>query len=76
MVNYTIKLKSFEDIYEFVKKCNQLNCDADLICGRATVDAKSLLGVFSLDINRSLKLAINTNNPFLAERIMEPYIAA
>ena len=41
MVNYTIKLKSFEDIYEFVKKCNQLDCDADLICGRATVDAKS-----------------------------------
>lgn len=76
MINYTIQLKSLDDIYEFVKKCNQLDCDIDLICGRCTVDAKSLLGVISLDIRRSLRLVLNTTNAFLAEQIMAPYIAA
>lgn len=76
MFQYKIKLKSFEDIHEFVKTCNKIDCDTDLSCGRTTVDAKSLLGVISLDIRQILYLSVNTDCILGEYDMILPYLAA
>ena len=36
--------------------------DFDLVQGRATIDAKSFLGILSMDLSKSLKLVIHDND--------------
>lgn len=58
MKQYPIKLKSVQDIKEFVNEVRTLDCEMDLVCGRYTVDAKSIMGVFSLDLTNTLTLQV------------------
>ena len=43
-----------QDADKFNKLCSKFNCDMDLQSGKYYVDAKSIMGVFSLDLTRSL----------------------
>ena len=54
MNEFNIKLDSVEKVKEFVKITNKIPSDMDLIVGRYIIDAKSIMGVFSLDLTRSL----------------------
>lgn len=58
MKQYPIKLKSVEDIKDFVNEVRTLDCELDLVSGRYTVDAKSIMGVFSLDLTNPLTLQV------------------
>ena len=51
-----ITLSSIDDVKVFVNEINLLPCDADLVSGRYTVDAKSIMGIFSLDLSGPLVL--------------------
>ncbi len=57
-----ISLKSIDDVKVFVNEVNQLSCDADLASGRYVVDAKSIMGIFSLDLTSPIKLEIHCQN--------------
>lgn len=57
-----ISLKSIDDVKLFVNEVNQLPCDADLASGRYVVDAKSIMGIFSLDLTNPIKLDIHCQN--------------
>ena len=76
MISLKVKLKDANEIQDFVWKCNQLNCDADIIAGRYTVDAKSILGIFSVDLSKSLKLIVYTEDSNLVYDTMREYIVA
>jgi phosphotransferase system HPr-like phosphotransfer protein len=76
MQNLTIKLDTVEKVKGFVNMVAPLEGDIDLAGDRYVVDAKSIMGIFSLDLSKPLTLTIH--NPAAAERIlpqMEQYRA-
>ena len=71
MVKAVIKLVSIDDVKEFVKKANEKNYDIDLSLGKYTVDAKSIMGIFSLDLSRDIGLTIHSDNDSFLDEIKE-----
>lgn len=49
-----IKLSAAEDVKEFVRAAEQCDFDIDVFYNRIIIDAKSILGVLSLDLSRTL----------------------
>jgi phosphotransferase system HPr-like phosphotransfer protein len=58
MMSAMIYLNSFDKIKNFVDITNQLDCDIDLISGRYVIDAKSIMGIFSLDLSKPIEIKI------------------
>ena len=76
MKSVTLKLSQAEEIKEFVNTVNRYSYEMDLRAGRHVVDAKSILGIFSLDLSKPIALEIygddcaellNEIAPFIAE---------
>ncbi len=63
-----VNLNSVEKVKEFVADVSRFEEDIDLVSGRFIVDAKSIMGIFSLDLSKPLILNVNGKNP---ERVME-----
>jgi len=57
-----IKLDSIDAVRDFVNTVNRFTSDFDLISGRYVIDAKSIMGIFSLDLSKPLVLEIHENN--------------
>ncbi len=57
-----IRLDSVEKVKEFVNRIQTYDAEVDLISGQQEVDAKSLLGIFSLDLTRPIKVRILVNS--------------
>ena len=49
-----ILLKSIDDVKEFVNEVSKVPYDVDLSSGRYVVDAKSIMGIFSLDLSNKI----------------------
>ena len=58
MKSIPIKLSFAEEVKTFVNTVNRYPYDVDLRAGRHVVDAKSILGIFSLDLSRPITLDI------------------
>lgn len=54
----TIRLKSTEEVREFVKEVMMLQNEYDLISGKYVTDAKSILGIYSLNLSKPLELVM------------------
>ncbi len=54
-----IKLDSIDKVRNFVNTVNRYTSDFDLINGRYVIDAKSIMGIFSLDLSKPLILEIH-----------------
>ena len=50
MIEFEMNLSSINDVKDFVKTVSRYDFDVDLIAGRYIVDAKSIMGIFSLDL--------------------------
>ncbi|MDD3205215.1 MAG: HPr family phosphocarrier protein [Lachnospiraceae bacterium] len=59
MKSFNIKLGTVEEIKEFVNEIGKIEGDFDLISGRYTIDAKSIVGILSLDLGNILQLKVN-----------------
>ncbi len=59
MTTFKIKLITIEDVRNFVTNANMQMCDADVVSGRYTIDAKSLLGIFSLDLSQPVEVHVH-----------------
>ncbi len=59
MITVSILLDSVEKIQRFVSIISKYSCDFDIESGHSCIDAKSLVGLFSLDISKPLRLTIN-----------------
>lgn len=53
-----IMLSSINDVKAFVNIVNNYNFDVDLVSGRYVVDAKSIMGIFSLDLSKPIKVEV------------------
>ncbi|MBQ8824910.1 MAG: HPr family phosphocarrier protein [Ruminococcus sp.] len=63
MYETTVELKAINDVKEFVNTVMLFDYDIDLVSGRYAVDAKSIMGIFSLDLSKSIKLQAHTEDP-------------
>ena len=59
MQKYGIKLSLAENVKNFVNIVNKFDFDMDLRAGRHVVDAKSILGIFSLDLSKVITLEVD-----------------
>ncbi len=62
MRTINIMLNSVDKVKKFVNIVGAFDFDCDLVSDRYVVDAKSIMGIFSLDLGKSLKLNIHTEN--------------
>lgn len=59
MQTVQISLNSIDKVKSFVNAVTQFDYDFDLISGRYVIDAKSIMGIFSLDLSKPIDLAIH-----------------
>ena len=62
MKSIYIKLTTIDDVYSLVKALLAFDGDVDLVSGRYIVDGRSLLGIFSLDLTKPVKLIFHDEN--------------
>ena len=53
-----IQLKTINDVKDFVNIVSKCSYDVDLSSGRYVVDAKSIMGIFSLDLSKPINVEI------------------
>ena len=58
MKTVDISLNSIEKVKNFVNLINRFDYDFDLVSGRYVIDAKSIMGIFSLDLSKPIALNI------------------
>jgi len=71
MKKIQIKLATIEDIKNFVNTLAKFTVDIDLQSGRYTVDARSLMGIFSLDLMKPIDFIIHSEDENIVKPILE-----
>ena len=74
MVRRKVKLEEINEIQEFNCICFQFDCDMDLVGGKYYVDAKSIMGIFSLNLDLPLELIADTDDENLVDEKFAKYI--
>ncbi len=59
MTTVTVKIDTIEKIKDFVNALTSFDNDFDLVHDRYVIDAKSIMGIFSLDTSKNLTLKIH-----------------
>lgn len=75
MKTVKINLNSIDKVKNFVNSISKYDTDFDLVSGRYIIDAKSIMGIFSLDLSKEIDLNIHEDHQL--EEILkdlEPYI--
>ena len=75
MKTVLISLNSIDKVKSFVNSITKFDYDFDLVSGRYVIDAKSIMGIFSLDLSKSIDLNIHDDDGI--DNILsalEPYI--
>ena len=74
MKEFKVKLTTIEDVKRFVNCVSCFDYDVDLISGRYAIDAKSIMGLFSIDLSNELKLVAHTDDTAELEAKLSAYI--
>ena len=75
MKTIQISLNSIDKVKSFVNDIKKFDYDFDLVSGRYVIDAKSIMGIFSLDLSKPIDLNIHVEDG--TDEVMEalkPYI--
>ncbi len=74
MIEFNISINSVHAVKQFVEAANKYDFDIDLSSGRYSIDGKSIMGIFSLDLEKPIKLIahIDESDEFVAD--MKPFI--
>ena len=74
MKSVKIKLSTIADVRDFVNIVSKSDTEIDLTSGRYVVDAKSILGIFSIDLSRPIRMDIYSDSCDDLLKALEPYI--
>lgn len=76
MKSYKLDLNSIEKVKGFVSAIGNMEGYFDLVSGRYVVDAKSIMGIFSMDLSKNVELRILETNEKLSEieKAIAPYL--
>lgn len=58
----TISLTEVNQVKRFVNLIGQAPFDVDVVSGRYTVNAKSMLGIYSLDLSKPIQVVIHSDD--------------
>ena len=62
MKTANIRINTIEDVKNFVTTVTKCNYEVDIVSGRYAIDAKSIMGIFSLDLSKPIDLNIHAEN--------------
>ncbi len=62
MKTVKININTINDVKSFVSIVSRCDYDVDIISGRYAIDAKSIMGIFSLDLSKELTLNIHSDD--------------
>lgn len=65
MKTVKISLNSIDKVKSFVNDITKFDYDFDLVSGRYVIDAKSIMGIFSLDLSKPIDLNIHADGAAL-----------
>ena len=65
MKTVQISLNSIDKVKTFVNVINRFDAEFDLVSGRYVIDAKSIMGIFSLDLSKPIDLNIHADGAAL-----------
>ena len=75
MKTVQISLNSIDKVKSFVNEITKYDNDFDLVSGRYVIDAKSIMGIFSLDLSKPIDLNIHAEeNIDDVMAVLKPYI--
>ena len=75
MKTVQISLNSIDKVKSFVNDITKFNNDFDLVSGRYVIDAKSIMGIFTLDLSKPINLNIHAEeNMEDILKVLAPYI--
>ncbi len=77
MKAFSILLSSINDVKDFVNVVSRYDFDVDLTSGRYVVDAKSIMGIFSLDLSKPILVEVYSDSAEAEEfvALLEKYVA-
>ncbi len=75
MKSVTIKLDMAESVKKFVNIASKFDYELTLKSGRYVVDAKSILGIFSLDLAEPIVLEIGSDDCDDLLKALDPFMA-
>jgi phosphotransferase system HPr-like phosphotransfer protein len=58
MKSFLVQLTSIADVKTFVTAASTQACDIDVVSGRYIIDAKSIMGLFSLDLLKPIRVEV------------------
>ncbi len=75
MKSVKISLNSIDKVKAFVNDVTKFDSEFDLVSGRYVIDAKSIMGIFSLDLSKVIDLNIHDdkNLDYILD-VLKPYI--
>lgn len=76
MKTVQISLNSIDKVKAFVNDISKYDFDFDLVSGRYVIDAKSIMGIFSLDLSKPIDLNVHAEGSNLDNVLeaLKPYI--
>lgn len=75
MKTMKISLNSIDKVKSFVNDVTKFDSDFDLVSGRYVIDAKSIMGIFSLDLSKPIELNVHSeDNVEKILSVLKPYI--
>lgn len=76
MVEFRIKINSIDEVKEFVSIVTRYEFDVDVITDKYSVNAKSIMGIFSIDLSNELVMKAHTNDEETVKADLTDYIVA
>ena len=76
MKTVQISLNSIDKVKSFVNEISKFDFDFDRVSGRYVIDAKSIMGIFSLDLSKPIDLNIHSEGEALENvlKMLAPYL--
>ena len=74
MKEFAVKISTIDDVKKFVSTVMTFSYDIDLISGRYAIDAKSIMGIFSIDLSKELKLVAHSDDTAELEKAISDFI--
>lgn len=74
MKSVEISLNSIDKVKSFVNEIAKFDSDFDLVSGRYVIDAKSIMGIFSLDLSKPITLNIHAEDNAAILEALKPYL--
>ncbi len=75
MVECKVKINTIDQVKSFVSTVTKFDFDVDIISGRYAIDAKSIMGIFSIDLSKELTMKAHTDDKDLIKAELGEFIS-